>query len=54
MNSIGQIPDCFRDKMPHMAVFANSYTPIALDVYLTHITVACNAQGGEGQPDWGC
>lgn len=40
--------------MPHMAVFTNSYTPIAPDVRLTHITVACTAQGSEGRPDWEC
>lgn len=49
MNSINQIPDCLRDKMPQTAVFTSSYTPIAVDVVLTRSTVACNNHTGESR-----
>lgn len=41
INSINQIPDCLRDKMPQTALFTSHYTPVAIAVVLTQSTVAC-------------
>ena len=48
-NSINQIPDCLRDNMPQTAVFASTYTLIAIDVVLTQGTVACNNHAEESR-----
>lgn len=49
MNSINQIPDSLRDKMPQTAVFTSSSTPIAIDVVLTQNTVACDSHAEESR-----